>query len=254
MSESVKKAPAIERAAQVLDLVAGSPARLTAADLGRQLGLAKSSTHVILTTLADLGLLVRRADQTYALGPHVARWGQAFQRQTDVAQEFARIWDEGTSLPGATITLSVLEGADVVYIGARNSGRTPWVDFRVGMRLPMAYTATGMAFMSCMTRAEILHHLGDTLPAPLTTHSAKSVDEVLTNAEDARTRGYSIDDQQVSLGMKCLGAPVLDVRGHPIAAVAVSIPAEDFDESHAPLAAEIREIARRLSLRMGATG
>lgn len=242
----------MERGAAVVDLVAASSVPLTAAEIARDVGLAKSTAHGLLAGLCTLGLLVRRGDQCYVLGPRLARWGQAFEAQADVAQEFARIWDEGASLPGATITLSVLEGNEVVYIATRNSDQTPWVDFRVGMRLPLAYTATGMAFMACMKTAEIKQRLGDTLPPALTPYSAKSLDEVLALAALARENGYSFDDQQVCEGMVCFGAPVLDAQDRPIAAVAVSLPLDDLDERGDGLTRDVQAIARRLSQRMGA--
>ena len=138
------------------------------------------------------------------------RWAAAFSRRSDIAAEFARIWDEGTvRLQGATITLSVLEDNEVVYIGARNSENTPWFDFRVGMRLPMAFTATGHAFMSRMADAEIRYRFRNGLPGTLTRHSPKTIDAVLDLVARTRTRGYALDAEYVSEGMVCFGALVL---------------------------------------------
>lgn len=249
----IKRVPALERGARILDFVAAAETAPNAAEICRHVGIAKSSAHGLLGTLCELGLLVRRGDQSYAIGPHVARWGEAFERQADVGREFARIWDEATTQPGATITLSVLDGTDVVYIGARNSGRTPWVDFRVGMRLPAVFTATGMAIMSRMTNAEILERLPGGLPAPITPFSVTTVNALLENVAEARAKGYSTDRQQTREGMICLGAPIMNAQGRAIAGVAVSFPAEDLEAVHDRLALEVREIAQTLSLRMGAT-
>ena len=251
---SAKRVPALERGVRILDLVAVSEGALTAAEIARQLKLAKSSAHGLLGTLCDLGLLVRRTDQTYTIGPHVARWGEAFERQADVGREFTRIWDEATTAPGATITLSVLDGTDVVYIGARNSGRTPWVDFRVGMRLPAPFTATGMAIMSRMTNAEIRERMAPGMPKPLTPYSVTSVEQLLENVAEARARGVSYDDQQTREGMVCVGAPILNAQGRAIAGVAASFPTEDLDgEVQERLAQEVQQIAHTLSVRMGAS-
>lgn len=247
-----KLVPAVERASRILDFVSASATAPGAAEIGREIGLAKSSAHGLLATLVSLGLLTRRGDGSYAIGPHVARWGAAFERQADVSAEFARLWDEGAPEPGATITLSVLDGAEVVYVGARNSGRTPWVDFRVGMRLPAAFTATGMAMLAAMTNAEARMVLGDALPAPLTPRSARTVDEALARIAQARAAGHSLDAEQVRLGMSCIGAPVLGAEGRPLAAVAVSVPTEELTAAEeARLAAALSQVAQALSRRMG---
>lgn len=246
--------PAIARARTILDLVAAEPDALTLAEIGRRMTLAKSSVHSLCVTLVDLGLLVRNSDQTFALGPHIMRWARSFSRRSDVAAEFARIWDEGTAeLQGATITLSVLDGNEVVYIGARNSDHTPWFSFRVGMRLPMAFTATGHAFMSRMSDSEIRHRFRDGLPDPMTPRSPTTLEQVLALVADTRKRGYSIDDQSVSEGMVCYGSPVLNSSNAPIAGVAVSLPAEEVTSETEPnIVAVLQRIASTISLRLGA--
>ena len=150
-----KLVPALEKGARILDLVARSHQSLGVSEIAEQLDMARSSAHGLCTTLTHLNLLTRRPDQTYQLGPHVMRWANAFARKSDVAAEFAAIWDHGTQLPGATITLSVLEGPEVVYIAARNSDMTPNFNFRIGMRLPAAFTATGKSFLSYLSDFEV---------------------------------------------------------------------------------------------------
>ena len=100
-----KLVPAVERATRILDYVARAKTYPSLSDLSRELGIAKSSVHTLCRTLLHLNLLIRRSDQTYQLGPHLMRWSNAFNRQSDVATEFASIWDQETGMPGATITL-----------------------------------------------------------------------------------------------------------------------------------------------------
>ena len=149
-----KFVPALERGARILDLVARSKTAPGLSDLARELNIARSTVYTICQTMVGLELLIRRNDQTFQMGPHVMRWSNAFTTQSDVAAEFASIWDQETELPGATITLTVLDGAEVVYIAARNSEMGySLIDFRAGMRLPAAFTATGKAFPTFMTKS-----------------------------------------------------------------------------------------------------
>ncbi|MCB1380225.1 MAG: helix-turn-helix domain-containing protein, partial [Alphaproteobacteria bacterium] len=81
--------PAVERASRILDLVARTRSYLSLSELSRDLGIAKSSVHMLCNTLVRLELLIRRPDQTFQLGPHIMRWSNAFTQQSDVAAEFA---------------------------------------------------------------------------------------------------------------------------------------------------------------------
>lgn len=252
--KDVKLVPAVERATRILDLVARNRASPTLSDISRELRIAKSTVHTLCRTLVELNLLIRRDDQSYQLGPHLMRWSNAFTHRSDVATEFASIWDKETEMPGATITLSVLEGSEVVYIAARNSDVShPLMDFRAGMRLPAAFTATGKAFLSHMSDFEVKRLYSEGLPEPRTANSVQSVDKLLSELRETRKNRYSVDNQQVAEGLICFGASVLDSRNTPIAGVAVSLLVDDVtDSDRERIIANVRRIASKLSERMGA--
>lgn len=247
-------APALDRGVRILDIVSKSKAFPTLSDLARELGIARSSAHALCTTLVQLELLIRRGDQTYQLGPHVMRWSNAFAQQSDVATEFAALWDRETELPGATITLSVLEGDDVIYLAARNSSVShALIEFRAGMRLPAAFTATGKAFLSHMSDFEVRRLYAEGLPPARTGNSVQEIDDLIQEIHMIRKTGYSCDDQQVADGIICFGATVLNSLNRPIAAIAVSILAETLsDTARRQVIADVQRIAGQLSRRMGA--
>lgn len=245
--------PALEKGVRILDHVARVRGFPTVSEIARDLNFPKSTTHALCNTLLELELLIRRSDQTFQLGPHVMRWSNAFTQQSDVATEFATIWDQETELPGATITLSVRDGREVVYIAARNSPLShPLIEFRAGMRLPAAFTATGKAFLSLMGDSEIRRLYADGLPRPRTPRSVQNIEALLDEVRNIRRCGYSVDNEQVAEGVICFGAPVLDARNMPIAGVAVSVTAEMLEECSADLIIEnVQRISQRLSHRMG---
>jgi IclR family transcriptional regulator, blcABC operon repressor len=248
-----KLVPALERGVRILDIVSKSKRSLNVTDIANELGVAKSSAHGLCITLVELNLLVRKSDQTYQLGPHIMRWANRFNHESDVAQEFASIWDESSQLPGATITLSVLEGAEVVYVAARNSEMSVGFDFRIGMRLPAPFTATGKSFLSYMSDFDIRRLIGNEFPEPLTKNSVQDFSELFAELKQTRTRGYSIDNQQVKDGMVCFGASVLNSRNRPIAGVAVSLSVGTIKEGDEELIVQsVQDIANKISLRLGA--
>lgn len=246
--------PAVERASRILDLVARTRSYPSLSELSRELGIAKSSVHMLCNTLVQLELLIRRPDQTFQLGPHIMRWSNSFTQRSDVAAEFANLWDQETELPGATITLTVLDGSEVVYIAARNSAVShSLIDFKAGMRLPAAFTATGKAFLSHMSDFEVKRLYPDGLPAPRTPRSVQSMPRLLEELQETRRNGYSVDDQQVAEGIVCFGSSVLDSRNQPIAGIAVSLPVDQVtSEEKRRIISDVQRIAVRLSVRMGA--
>ncbi|MGL1919894.1 MAG: IclR family transcriptional regulator [Hyphomicrobiales bacterium] len=252
-TKNPKLVPALVRGTQVLDIIAKSKKSLNVTDIANELQFAKSSIHGICVTLTELNLLHKKPDQTYRLGPHIMRWSNRFMQETDVATEFASIWDESTTLPGATITLSVLEDTEVVYIAARNAELSAGFDFRIGMRLPAIFTATGKSFLSHKSDSEVRRLLKNKIPAPLTKHSNQNIDALLAELALVRLKGYSVDNQQVTEGMVCYGASVVNSLNQPIAGVAVSLSIEaieTFGEKH--IIESVKDISQKISLRLGA--
>src|SRR5947209_1523122 len=81
-------APAVTRAAAILDALAEQPAAATPlSDLARRLGLPKSSVANICAALVDAGL-VRRAGAGFTLGRRLAELGGAYLATVDQVQEF----------------------------------------------------------------------------------------------------------------------------------------------------------------------
>jgi DNA-binding IclR family transcriptional regulator len=247
-------APAVVRASRVLDLIAESSTPLSLADLSRMLDLPKSSLHGLCATLGQLRLITRLENGHMTLGPHLMTWANAFLAKSDITQEFFAAWDEVNELPQETITLSVLDGSSVVYIACRNGNRPLGVTFRIGMRLPAPYTATGKAMLSTFCDEEVRRKLQGPWPAPLTAAGTPDLTAFIHEIAEVRMRGYSIDDGEVREGMYCFGAPVFDYTGqNAVAGVAVSTMAHDATpETQHSAGQAIRRLADRLSERLGA--
>ena len=235
--EAKSTSPAVGRAVRILDLVARSARPMSPADLARETGLPKSSLHGLCDTLIQLA--------------------NAFLAHTNILQEFYVAWQESGLFTQETITLSVLDGRDVVYIACQNGSRPLDVTFRNGMRLPAPYTATGKAMLSTLPDDEVRMLLLDApWPTPLTRRSVESLDALLPELTHCRREGYSLDDAQVREGMHCFGAAVFDATSQQraVAGVAVSFLEVDLDSPArvSEIGQDIRALADQLSARLGA--
>ncbi|XQM38608.1 IclR family transcriptional regulator [Cupriavidus sp. H19C3] len=246
-------APAVVRAVHVLDAIAAASAPLSLAELARVTGAPKSSLHGLCETLVHLHLVKRLPGGAMALGPHVMVWANAFLAQTQITEEFRALWATTHAFDDATVTLSMLDDTEVVYLACHNGDRPLGVTFRIGMRLPAPYTATGKAMLSTLPPESVRALLVDRWPDPLTRNSVPNPEALGIELDTVRALGYSTDDGQMREGMTCFGAPVFDASGpHAVGAIAVSYLSHEID---APTAARVgprvRELADRLSARLG---
>lgn len=247
--------PAVQRAAALLDHVATVAQAPTLSELSRALDLPKSSTHGICQTLVSLGLLLQDAAGRFRIGPQVMVWAGAFQEQSDLVSAFREIVTGETALAAHTLTLSVLEGGDVVYLACRNGSAPLGVTFRIGMRLPAPFTATGKAMLAARTGPLPTALAGPGWPAPLTARSVPDAAALVRELDATRARGHSFEEGQVREGMVCFGAPVIWAEGQVVAGIALSLPGIEADaDRRAMLGTEIARMAMVLSRRIGWTG
>ncbi|WP_114194336.1 IclR family transcriptional regulator [Edaphovirga cremea] len=249
---SGNNAPALRRAVQILDAVSELPHPPTFTEIVTKLGLPKSSAHGLCAALVDLGMLVRTDAGTYRVGAHVMNWANAFLGQTDLVEEFQRLLQDRRELSDFSVTLTVLDGQQVVYVACSNSKAALGFTFRIGMRLPAPFTATGKAILSTLDDEDICHRFAAGWPQPLTVHSVASIEMLLQELALARQRGYSVDDGQIREGMFCIGAPVHDFSGQVVAGLAVSMLEQEATESNVDtIGSKLVDIAASLSARLG---
>lgn len=245
--------PAIARGSIVLDFIASCSKPVSVQEISAGLGLPKSSVHNVCTTLVSLELLARRSDQTFVLGPHVMRWARAFTRRADVTAEFAQVVDEAAAIENAAMTLALSEGEEIMLIAARNAGSVAGGAFRIGLRLPIAFSAMGKAFLSHLSDTQIERLYENGLPGPRTASSVQSLEKLIVQVRRCRIEGYATSDQECFEGVVSYASTVLDASNQPVAAIALSIPSEDRGmEAKEEVITYVRLAAQKISSRLGA--
>jgi DNA-binding IclR family transcriptional regulator len=244
--------PAVQRALSLLDRLATRREPMSLARLSAELALPKSSVHGLCNTLVSAGYLWRQDDGAFRLGPSVMALAEAFVAGTGVAQEFNALWQDRVAAPEDTVILSVLSGAEVVYVGVRNGTRPLGLAFNVGMRLPAHLAATGKAQLAHQPLEALRAALGPGPLAPMANQQPLTLAALEAELAAARIRGYSVDDEGVREGVVCFGAAVLGAHGQAVAGVGVCThkaqAASPDAERHRDA---VLELAHMLSLRLG---
>ena len=244
--------PAVARALAVMDLLARERKPMNMAGLATALDLPRSSVHGLCNTLLSFGYLRRAGNGSLQIGPGVMSLAEAFVASTNVASEFEALGRDSDA-PDETLILSVLNGAEAVYVGVRNSIRPLGLAFNIGMRLPAHLTATGKAMLAHLAPSAVraLFPAG-TLPS-LASGGVRSTETLMQELALARERGYTVDDEGVRDGVYSLAAPVFDAAGQPVAGLAVCInKASLTPQQHERLRRVVVQAAQRLSTRLGA--
>jgi len=239
---------AVERALEILEAAAHADG-LTNAEISWRLEIPKSSASYILRTLERRGYLRRdAASGKYRLGLKVLSLGRevlAGLNLGEVALPALRALVERTQM---TAHLAVLDHGEAVYIEKVDAPGFIKMDTWVGRRMHVHSTSVGKALVAHLPKAaveEILrrHGLKKRTPKTITGHA-----RFLAELERVREQGYAVDDEENSLGARCLAAPVFDREGNVAAAVGLSGTTTQTDHASLLRIAElVKEAARRIS-------
>ncbi|HEX8488702.1 MAG TPA: IclR family transcriptional regulator [Propionibacteriaceae bacterium] len=246
--------PGVDSALAVLTLLARMPEPMPASLISRTLGLPRSSTYRLLSTLGEHGFVSYLPDQRrYGLGLAVFELGSAYQRQAPLARIARPLVERLVRDTIQNAHLAVLHGRDVYYVlEHRAPGRRGLVT-DVGVRLPATITASGLAMLAQLPRAGVraLFPDADALVrrnglGPATPGELRAI---LTAV---RLRGYALEEDSVTLGLSSVARAVLDHSGHPVAAVTVTYVTQEIDAGAVQaLVSAVARTADQLALRLG---
>lgn len=215
---SVKSA---ERALRLLELLA-KRRQLTFARLQRELSLPKSSLHALLATMTELGWVA--ADRRGALTLGYRALALGISGQEDVA--FAALTDDLMEQLGRrvdeTVHLARLDGSDILYLASKYSRHALQAHFQLGRRLPAHVTALGKAMLALLPPDALAAHLPDPLVA-ITPRSIATLPALRAELHEIRQRGYARDDEEGTIGLRCLAVAIRH-RDLPLIAVSCSVP------------------------------
>lgn len=239
----------IGKAIDVLEAITQSGGAADHAVLAERCGLPRPTLYRILQALAARGL-VRSSEGRFFLGYSLLDMATQVWASSDLttvaAGELKRLRD----ITGETAYLAVMEGAGVLSIGRFQGAHSQRSTAAIGSVKPLHCTSQGKAFLAHLPLAQRERLLSGTLIA-LTERTI--TDPILLEIELAKThaRGYALDDEEIVIGTRCVGAPVLDARGLPVAAISVAGPSFRITLPRTEyLGQEVQEAARQIAARM----
>lgn len=241
----------LHRALDLLERLSAGGSSLS--DLSSELGLARSTTHRLLTTLAGRGYVRQEPDSgRYRIGLRTFEVGSAYTAQSHLADLARPILRELNHRFDETISLAVLDGHEAVYIDVIESKQTLRTFARVGARVPIHCTGVGKALLMGMGAADLNRLLKVRPLARYTPNTVVSPEALAAELQRGHEPGYVLDREEFHPGVRCGAAPIRNHLGQAVAALSISGPAYRIvDRFWITAAAAVASAARELSRSLG---
>ena len=211
----------LERGLAVIRAFGAGAAELTLSDVARVTGLTRAAARRFLLTLVDLGY-VRTDGKYFSLSARVLELGYAFLSSMtlpDVAQPHLERLSADVR---ESSSVSVLEGADIVYVARVAVSRIMTVTINVGTRFPAHATSMGHVLLAGLDADGLARYLERARLDRLTAHTLTSPAALRAELAKVREQGWALVDQELEEGLRSVATPIRDRDGAVVAAINLS--------------------------------
>jgi DNA-binding IclR family transcriptional regulator len=237
----------VDRAIRVLTALQGAR-RMSLSELSARLDLAPSTTHGIVRTLVEHGMVVQeRGSSRYQLGPAVLRLGNVYLDTLELRSKAIPWAEDLARRTGLAVRTGVLLIDDVVIIHhePRPDGSRQMPE--VGIVIPAHASALGKAMLA-FDEDETERILSDGELRSMTGETLTSPDAVRGQLAEVRATGIAREQDEAVLGEGAVASPVFDSWGDVVGAIGVVVSGSSENDP----GDQVRETARALSRELGA--
>lgn len=219
----------LEKGLSILGLFDKDHSRRTLSEIARLAGINKTSTYRLVNTLVLLGFLSKNLrSKALRLGPKALLFGHTIVQGYELLHMVKPLIDEVHRLCNVTIDSTLVDGQTLLALYRREASSTLF------FRQPLACEdlharATGKAVLSRMDQGELETYLAKAPYKKFTPNTIDQADVLLQQIEEARNRGYSINNEEYFQGLVCIGAPLINFQTNKVTgAISFDLPANEY--------------------------
>lgn len=246
--------PGLSRGLKVLEIIAEAKKPLTIAEIGKKLGVSRSSAFRITYTLEHLGFLVTdQSDKLYSIGPRVMGLGFSYLNDQGIINIAKPHLEKLRDETGVSSHLAIRDGAEVLYLDNIAPNTSFVSNISTGERRPIYASVLGWMMLGGLGDAEIKSIFDGTQFESLTDHTPKNVSELIKSVRKVSVDGYAVSRGFVQKGGSTITAPLKDESGEVIAVIDISGPdsAFDFDRLDSFYIPAVVDTAKEISKSLG---
>jgi DNA-binding IclR family transcriptional regulator len=246
-----KVVPAAQRVLAVLEILLASRKGLTMSEVARSLGLARSSAFYIINTIEECGYVYRTSPRgRYTFTAKLLELANCSLGSLGVCGPAAPFLRKLMQRSGLAVHLGVISQNEVVLIDKIAPAGGQQMATWVGKRLPIHCTGLGKALMAYLPEEQIEFHIKQGL-IRYNENTVVSPGKLKEELLRIRSHGFAIDDEEETIGLRCIGAPLFDKNNQAVAAISIAGTTTQLsDEKLDGLAREVKQTAASISARL----
>lgn len=217
----------VERALRVVEVLVHEARPMSVREISERIGINRTTAHRLVATLCASGWAERAPDGRFQLSIKFLAIGHVVNDQRRFLDEIRPELTRLSQLTRETVHVGVVDRFEVLHIDRIDSLEQVGVASRIGARGAVHSTSLGLAFMAAQDDAAVERYIAGALeiPGPV---GLPDIERFRQRIEDARARGFSMDDEDDSIGVRCIGVAVRGPDASPLFAISITGPSPRF--------------------------
>lgn len=243
----------VDRALLIIETLAEDDEGYRLTDLAVRTGLSPSTVHRLLTTLEKRRFVQFDRDELmWHIGAQSFAVGSTFVRRRNFVTQALPYLRKLRDQTRETANLAVVDDGAMVVLTRVESREIMRSVTKVGGRVPMVASGLGKALLSTYSEQDVFAIIQREGMPRLTSKSIVRAGELSKSLHDIRQQGYSVDDEEALIGLRCVSAVVYDDCSEPLAAISVSGKASRVPNDRLPVLGKlVQEVAAELTKALG---
>lgn len=244
------------RGLDILNLFTRETPSLTLTEITNLTGLNKATVFRFVSTLEQADYLIRDPEtKRYTPGTKVLQLGFAAISSLELRQVARPFLEELSRQVGETISLSILDGVEIIYIDRVRNRQIVGVVLGLGSRLPAHCTSMGKAMLANLAPEELKRRMERMELIPCTPKSLIDASALSSELEKIRQQGFAVNDEELEIGLRAVAAPIWDSTNHVCGAINITGSAAmiSIERLIQDLAPAVTRTASQISLALGYT-
>ena len=254
MAENQYTLSTLLRGLSILSLFSQNTPTLSLTEIAQAAAINKTTTFRMVNTLEEAGYLVRDAEtKRYRPGIRVLQLGFAALANLELRQAARPFLERLSQAVGETVSLSVLDGMELIYIDRVRNRQIVGVVLGLGSRLPAHCASMGKAMLAFLPPEELEQRLSQAPLKACTPNSIVDRKALISELEKVRRQGFATNDEELEMGLRAVAAPVWDRSRQVVAAVNATGSAAMISRQRllAELAPAVTQTAKEISRVLG---
>jgi DNA-binding IclR family transcriptional regulator len=220
--------------------------------IAHALHLPLGSAHRLLLDLASETVVERTASGEWELSYRLLEIVGVQLERVQLPRLVRPVLEQLASDTRETAFLAVPSRDEIVYLDKVQTDLQLQLNAELGTRRPMHCTGLGKAMLAFLPQAQQDQFLAGSEFRAYTPHTITDPMMLRLELGRIRERGYSLDHEEIILGVHCIAVPILNFAGQAVGAISIAGTSAKVEGQRLEvLAARIKTAGEYLSRRLG---